>query len=54
MPRWLLSAKQSLIANGMVLALSESPCCRKLSIKFLLKSIYGLEEMLVEEFQDGG
>ena len=38
----------------MVLALSESPCCRKLSIKFLLKSIYGLEEMLVEEFQDDG
>ena len=39
--------------NGMVLAISESPCCRKHSIKFLLKRIYGLE-VLVEEFQDGG
>ena len=37
--------------NGMLLAISESPCCRKPSIKFLLKRIYGLED--VEEFQDG-
>ena len=29
-------------ANGMILATSESPCCMKLSIKFLLN--YGLEE----------
>ena len=28
----------------MILATSESPCCRKPSIKFLLKRIYGLEE----------
>ena len=31
-------------ANGMILAVSESPCCMKPSIKFLLKRIYGLEE----------
>ena len=31
-------------ANGMILATSESPCCPKLSIKFLLKRIYGLEK----------
>ena len=31
-------------ANGMILATSESPCCMKPSIKFLLKRIYGLEE----------
>ena len=31
-------------ANGMILATSESPCCQKPSIKFLLKRIYGLEE----------
>ena len=31
-------------ANGMILATSESPCCPKPSIKFLLKRIYGLEE----------
>ena len=29
--------------NG-ILAISESPCCQKPSIKFLLKRIYGLEE----------
>ena len=29
-------------ANGMILGTSESPCCMKLSIKFLLN--YGLEE----------
>ena len=28
-----------LYANGMILAVSESPCCMKLSIKFLLKRI---------------
>ena len=39
-------------ANGMILATSESPCCRKLSIKFLLKRIYGLELMMFEEFND--
>ena len=33
-----------LYANVMILATSESPCCSKPSIKFLLKSIYGLEE----------
>ena len=31
-------------ANGMLLATSESPCCMKPSIQFLLKVIYGLEE----------
>ena len=37
--------------NGVILAISEAPCCWKPSIKFLLKRIYGLED--VEEFQDG-
>ena len=37
--------------NGMLLAISESQCCRKPSIKFLLKRIYGSED--VEEFKDG-
>ena len=32
-------------ANGMILAASESPCCKKPSIKFLLKRIYGLEDV---------
>ena len=36
----------------MILAVSESPCCMKPPIKFLLKRIYSLEVM-VEEFQDG-
>ena len=42
----LFSARQSLICNaiGMILAISESPCCWKPSIKFLLKRIYGLKE----------
>ena len=31
-------------ANGMSLAISESPCCQKPSIKFLHKVKYGLEE----------
>ena len=31
-------------ANGMILAISKPPYCTKLSIKFLLKRIYGLEE----------
>ena len=31
-------------ANGMILAVSESQCCMKPSIEFLLKRIYGLEE----------
>ena len=31
-------------AIGMILAVSESQCCKKPSIKFLLKMIYGLEE----------
>ena len=31
--------------NGMILAISESPCCWKPSIKFLLKRIYGLEDV---------
>ena len=31
-------------ANGMSLAISESPCCLKPPIKFLLKGIYGLED----------
>ena len=31
-------------ANGMILATSESPCCWKPSIKFLLKRIYRFEE----------
>ena len=37
--------------NGVILAISESPWCRKPSIKLLLKRIYGLKD--VEEFQDG-
>ena len=37
--------------NGVSLAISESPWCLKPSIKFLLKRIYGLED--VEEIQDG-
>ena len=32
-------------ANGMILAISESPNCWKPSIKFLLKRIYGLEDV---------
>ena len=32
-------------ANGMILATSELPCCRNPSIKFLLKRIYGLEDV---------
>ena len=32
-------------ANGMIKAISESPCCRKTSTKFLLKRIYGLEDV---------
>ena len=32
--------------NRMISAFSESPCCRKPSIKFLLKRIYGLEEVI--------
>ena len=31
-------------ANGMIEAISESPCCRKPSIKFLLKRKDGLKE----------
>ena len=31
-------------ANGIILAVSESQCYMKPSIKFLLKRIYGLEE----------
>ena len=31
-------------ANGMILATSESLCCRKLYIKFLLKRIVSLED----------
>ena len=33
-----------LYANGMMIAISESLCCLKPSIKFLLKRIYGLKE----------
>ena len=32
-------------ANGMILATSESLCCMKPPIKFLLKRIYGLEDV---------
>ena len=32
-------------ANGMIYAISESPCCRKTSTKFLLKRIYGSEDV---------
>ena len=35
----------------MILAISESPCCWKPSIEFLLMSIYGLED--VYKFQEG-
>ena len=31
-------------ANGMILAISKSPCCQKPPIKFLPKRIYGLED----------
>ena len=31
-------------ANGLISATSESPCCLKPSMKFLLKRIYGLED----------
>ena len=31
-------------ANGMIQAISESPCCRKPSIKFWLEGIDGLKE----------
>ena len=31
-------------ANGMILAISVSPCCQKPPIKILLKRIYGLIE----------
>ena len=31
-------------ANGMILAISVSPCCQKPLIKILLKRIYGLIE----------
>ena len=43
-PKWLFSARQSLICKWDGLAVSESPCCMKPSIKFLLKRIDGLEE----------
>ena len=35
--------------NGVILAISESPYFRKPSINFLIKRIYGLKKMLVEE-----
>ena len=48
---WLKNSKNGCLvlgnlwyANGMIIPISESPYCRKLSIKFLLKRIYGLEE----------
>ena len=31
-------------ANGMILAISMSPCCQKPPIKFPLKRTYGLED----------
>ena len=31
-------------ANGMIVAISESPCCQKPPIKFLLKKIHGLKD----------
>ena len=34
-------------ANGMILATSESPCCPKPSMKFLLKRIDGLKDDIV-------
>ena len=40
------------LGNGMISAISESLCCRKPSINFLLTRIYGLK-MLFEEFHDG-
>ena len=33
-----------LYANGMILAIFESPSCRKPTIKFQLKKIYGLKD----------
>ena len=35
-----------LYLNRMISAISESPCCQKPSIKFLLKRINGLEEVI--------
>ena len=35
---------------GMILAISELPCWQKPSIYFLLKSMYGLKKMVVENF----
>ena len=43
-PRWLLRAWLSWMCEWDDLAISESSCCKKPSIKFLLKRIYGLEE----------
>ena len=45
-------ARQSLVCNGMILAISVSSCCWKPSIKFLLERIYGWK-MLFEEFHNG-
>ena len=43
-PRWLFSAWLSLMCEWDDLSNSESPFCRKPSINFLFKRIYGLEE----------
>ena len=40
-------------ANGMSLAISESPCCLKPSIKFLHKVKYGLEEAVPRRLFSG-
>ena len=40
------------LGNGMISAISESLCCWKPSINFLITRIYGLK-MIFEEFHDG-
>ena len=37
----------------MIFILSESPFCKMHHNKFLLKGIYGLEEVVCEKFQEG-
>ena len=43
---WLLSSWSSLISEWNDFTYSESPCCMMPSIRFLLKGIYGLEEVV--------
>ena len=45
-PRWLFSAWLSLIGEYGNFSFSESLCCLRHPIKFLLKRIFGLEEVV--------